>query len=68
MLVFIALILFVTIRKKLKSDTTVDTALLRLHTLNAKIYDTEIIIQKPNKKTKQIFKDIKIIVPTSLGI
>ena len=68
MLVFISLILFISMREKLKSAMTMDQALIRLRGLKAKIYDNEIIIQEPNKKVKDIAKFLNIILPTSLGV
>lgn len=68
MLVFISLILFITARQKLQPDITIDKALLRLRGLKAKIYDQEILIQEPNKKTKDIARALGIIMPTSLGV
>ena len=66
MLVFLALIIFITMRQKMKLP--MDKALLTLRSLKAKIYDDTIIIQEPNKKTKDILKTLNIIMPTSLGI
>ena len=66
MLVFLALIIFITMRQKMK--LTMDKALLTLRSLKAKIYDDTIIIQEPNKKTKDILRMLNIIMPTSLGI
>jgi transposase len=66
MLVFIALIIFISMRQRLK--ITVDKALLALRSLKAKVFDNDIIVQEPNKKVKDIFTDLKIIMPTNLGI
>ncbi len=68
MLVFLSLILFISMREKLKSAMTMDQALIRLRSLKAKIYENEIIIQEPNKKVKDIAKLLNIILPTSLGV
>lgn len=65
MLVFLALIIFITMRQKLKSP--MDKTILTLRSLKAKIYDETIIIQEPNKKTKDILKMLNIIMPTALG-
>lgn len=65
MLVFLALIIFIAMRQKLKLP--MDKALLTLRSLKAKIYDDTIIIQEPNKKTKDILNTLNIIMPTSLG-
>ena len=66
MLVFLALILFVTMRCQLK--VSMDKVLLILRGLKAKIFDEEIIIQEPNKKIKNIMEAMDIIMPTVLGI
>lgn len=69
MLVFIALIIFITMRKSLQPhQITVEQAMLRLRGLKAKIYEKEIVVQEPNKKVKDIIKVLKIIMPTSLGV
>lgn len=66
MLVFLALILFVTMRQKLK--VPMDKALLILRNLKAKVFDNEIVVQEINKKTKNIMQALEIIMPTNLGI
>ena len=52
MLVFLALVLFVTTRQKLK--VPMDKALLILRSLKANIFENEIVVQEINKKTKNI--------------
>ena len=66
MLAFLVLIIFITMRQKIKSP--MDKTLLTLRSLKAKIYDDTIIIQEPNKKTQDILKTLNIIMPTSWGI
>lgn len=66
MLVFLALIIFIIMRQRLKSP--MDKALLVLRGLKAKVFDNEIIIQEANKKNKDIAKALNIIMPTTLGI
>ena len=66
MLVFIALIIFISIRKILK--ITVDKALLALRSLQTKVVDNDILVQQPNKTVKNIFTALKIIMPTNLEI
>ena len=61
MLVFLALIAFITMRQRLQKP--MDKALLSLRNLKAKIFDDEIIIQEANKKNKDIFKELNIIMP-----
>jgi transposase len=66
MLIFLALIVFVYMNQKLKMP--MDKALLILRQLKAKVFDNEIIIQEANKKTKEIFKALNVIMPTKMGI
>lgn len=66
MLVFLALIIFITIKQRVKEP--MDKVLLRLRALKAKVFDDEIILQEPNKKVKDIFKALGIIMPTKLGV
>jgi transposase len=66
MLVFLSIIIFVTMRQRVKMP--MDKALLILRNLKAKVFDNEVIIQEANKKTKEILEMLKIIMPTSLGI
>lgn len=66
MLSFLALIIFITIRQKIK--ISMDKAMIILRSLKAKVFDKEIIIQEANKKTKDIMKALNIIMPTVVGI
>lgn len=65
-LVFLSLILFVTMRQKLKKQWTVEQALLILRTLKAKIFDTQILIQENTKKVKDITKLLDVIMPSEM--
>jgi len=66
MLVFLALIIFITMKQRLNEP--MDKVWLRLRSLKAKVFDDEIIIQEPNKKVKDIFKALRVIMPTKLGV
>ena len=66
MLSFLALIIFIIMRQRVKMP--MDKTLIALRSLKAKIFDTEVIIQEVNKKNKDIMKSLKIILPTVLGI
>ena len=68
LLVFLSLVIFITMRQKLQLKFTAEEALLILRNLKAKIYDAEVIVLEPNKKSKDIANLLKIIMPTSLGI
>lgn len=66
MLVFLALIIFITIRQRAKEP--MDKVLLKLRTLKAKVFDDSIILQEPNRKVKDIYKTLNILMPTYPGI
>jgi transposase len=66
MLVFLALIIFITMRQRLTMP--MDKALLILRGFKAKLFDDIAILQEPNKKNKDIFKALNIIMPTNLGV
>ena len=68
LLVFLALVIFITIRQKLQPHYTAECALMVLRSLKAKTFDSAIVIQEPSKKVKSIFKYLGVIVPTELGI
>jgi len=68
LLVFLSLVVFVMIRQRLQPKFTVEQALLILRNLKAKVYETEVIVMEPNKKSKDIAKLLNIIMPTSVGI
>lgn len=66
MLVFLALITFLSMKRKLQIP--MEKALLNLRSLKAKIFDDKVVIQEPNKKVKEIFKSLDIIMPINPGI
>ncbi len=53
---------------KQRLNEPMDKVWLRLRSLKAKVFDHEIIIQEPNKKVKDVFKALGIIMPTKLGV
>lgn len=66
MLVFFALILFITMRQKLTMP--MNKVLLTLRGLKAKIFGDHVIVQEMNRKTKNIIDSLGIIMPTNAGI
>ena len=66
MLAFLALIVFVTMRQRLKMP--MDHALLILRNLKAKIFASDIVVQEVNRKVKNIFELLGVIMPTGTGI
>ncbi len=67
-IVFIAIIIFVTIRQKLNNELTVEQVLLILRNWKAKVYDKRVIPMEANKNVKSIFKQLAFTVPISVGI
>jgi len=68
LLVFMALIVFLLVRKKSGKRNTVEEVLLSLRNLKAKVYGGEMIISEMNKKQRLLFEGFDIIVPKVLGI
>ncbi len=68
LLVFITLIVFLLLKKRLGKKTSVEEALLILRNLKAKVFKDEIIIQELTKEQRQLFERFDIIVPKELGI
>lgn len=66
MLVFLALIIFITMRRRLTGP--VDKALLTLRALKAKVFDQDIIVQEPSKKINDVLKQLGVIMPIKLGV
>lgn len=64
MLIFLDLILYISMKQRIKGP--VGKALLSLRALKAKVFDSEIVVQEPNKKIKDIFKQLKIIMPSNI--
>ena len=58
MLVFLAIIVFVTMRQRVAQP--MDKVLLTLRSLKAKIFDDEVIVQEQNKRIKEILKKLGI--------
>ena len=65
---FIVLILFIKVRGRLKEEFTVQQALIILHSLKAKVFDSEILITELSKKQKTILALLNITVPINPGI
>lgn len=66
MLVFLALIIFITMRRRL--TTPVNKALLTLRGLKAKVFDQDIVVQEPSKKINDVLKQLGVIMPIKLGV
>jgi hypothetical protein len=70
LLMFLSLIAFSLLRKRLREYMTVEEALLHLRNLKAKVFEKEdeMVVQEMRKKQKGIFKRFDIIVPKVAGI
>lgn len=68
LLMFIALVVFVQLKKAIGEKHTVEGALLTMRNLKCKVYDDEILIQELTKQQKDITEELKVIMPKKLGI
>ena len=64
-LIFISLIVYMSLQKKIGS---VEVSLDILRNLKCKVFEKEIVIQEPTKEQKELFEKIGIIVPNTMGI
>lgn len=65
---FLALIIFVKMKKKLGKDYTVEEVMLAMRNLKCKVYDNEVVVQELTKQQKQIAEVFGVLMPKSLGI
>lgn len=68
LLQFIALIIFIQLRNKLKGKYTVEQALNITRNLKCKIFEKQILIAEQTKKQREIYELCEIIVPKICGI
>jgi len=68
LLTFIALVVFVLLKKAIGKKHTVEEVLLTMRNLKCKVYDDEILVQELARQQKEIVKELNIIVPKNLGI
>jgi hypothetical protein len=68
MLNFIALIVYIEMKKLLRGEFTVEGALLEMTNLMCKVYQNEIIVCEPTKKMKRIAELLNYMVPKFLGV
>jgi len=68
LLMFIALVVFVQLKKAIGEKHTVEGVLLTMRNLKCKVYDDEILIQELAKQQKDITEELKVIMPKKLGI
>lgn len=65
---FLALTVFVLMKKKIGQEHTVEEVMLTMRNLKCKVYDNEIVIQELTKQQKQIAEIFGILMPKTMGI
>lgn len=65
---FLALVVFVLMKKKIGSSHTVEEVMLTMRNLKCKVYDKELVPQEMTKQQKQIAEIFGILMPKMLGI
>lgn len=68
LLTFIALVLFVLLKKEIGKKHTVEEILLTMRNLKCKVYDDEILVQELARKQKEIVEKLKLIMPKNMGV
>jgi len=66
--IFIALTVFLLLKKEIGKGHTVEEILLTMRNLKCKGYDNEVLIQELTRQQKEIIEKLNIIVPKSMGI
>ncbi|MEW6040966.1 MAG: transposase, partial [Elusimicrobiota bacterium] len=68
LIIFIALIIFVRLKREIGNEYTVEEILLIMRNLKCKVYENELVIQELTKQQKEIAEILKIIVSKVMGI
>jgi len=68
LLTFIALVVFVLLKKSIGKKHTVEEILLTMRNLKCKVYDKDILVQELTKQQKEIIEKLNVIVPKNMGI
>lgn len=66
--IFIALVVFLLLKKGIGEKHTVEEVLMIMKNLKCKVYDDEILIQELSKQQREIAEKLNILVPKKLGI
>lgn len=66
--IFIALTVFVLLKKKIGKNYTVEEVLFKMRNLKCKVFDNEVLINELSKQQKEIITMLNVIVPKKLGI
>jgi len=68
LLTFIALVVFVLLKRAIGKKHTVEEILLTMRNLKCKVYDDEIIVQEVARQQREIVEKLNIIMPKDMGI
>jgi len=68
LLTFIALVVFVLLKKALGKEYTVEEILLTMRNLKCKVYDNEILVQELTRQQREVVEKLNVIVPKNMGI
>lgn len=68
LLTFLALVVFMRLKKAIGEKHTAEEALLTMRNLKCKVYDEEMLIPELTKQQKEISERLGIIMPKKLGI
>ncbi len=68
LLTFMALVVFVLLKKSIGKNHTVEEILLTMRNLKCKVYEDEILVQELTRQQKEVIEKLNIIVPKNMGI
>lgn len=68
LLTFIALVMFVLLKKSIGKKHTVEEILLTMRNLKCKVYEDEVLVQELTRQQKEVIEKLNIIVPKNMGI
>jgi transposase len=68
LLTFMALVVFVLLKRAIGKKHTVEEVLLTMRNLKCKVYDSEILIPELTKQQKELVEKLGIIMPKKMGI
>ena len=68
LLTFMALVVFVLLKKAIGKKHTVEEVLLTMRNLKCKVCDSEILIPELTKQQKELVEKLGIIMPKKMGI
>lgn len=68
LLTFIALTVFLLLKKEIGKKHTAEEILLTMRNLKCKVYENEVLVQELTKQQREIAEMLNIIVPKKMGI